>query len=278
MKKLFLLYIASFLTVGAVKAQTSNLLERHQEALSPSETRFNSHAEDMNVRRLRQLYSNPTFYEWVHTKDSTHQAGKYNSSLYTGYAMGEQKGDFLHYEGNASHDYRVGAFGEYSIRENGTIFGKVRYSRGVHENVGWSAMRSPELYLPYISTDSIGGDFKFEDYQIEGGYAFTLNEWKLGVYGSFHGEQAHRMTDPRALNNTTWLNLGAGVSRMFNGHLLMAQGTFGRNKQHMSLRYWRPGEQDRFFVCMDSACTTCVRVRSLSDMNVCIISWKVVHD
>ena len=249
MKRLFLYYLVSLMAVGAVQAQTSMLLERHQEVLSPSEARFNSHAEDMNVRRLRQLYSNPTFYEWVHTKDSTHQAGKYSSSLYTGYAIGDQEGDFLHYEGNGSYDYRIGAFGEYSIRDNGTIFGKVRYARGKHKNVGWSAMRFPELYLPYISTDSIGGDFQFEDYEIEGGYAFTLNEWKLGVYGSFHGEQAHRMSDPRALNNTTWLNIGAGISRMFNGHLLMAQGTFGRNKQHMSLRYWRPGEQDRFFVC-----------------------------
>ena len=266
MKRLSICCLVSLMTLGSMQAQTSNLLDRHQETLSPSETRFGSHAEDMNVRRLRQLYSNPAFYEWVHSKDATCQKGsnqaggsnfskyatskdgKYSSALYTGYAMGEQDGDFLHYEGNASHDYRVGAFGEYSIRDNGTIFGKVRYSRGVHEGIGWSAMRSPELYLPYISTDSIGGDFKYEDYQIEGGYAFTLNEWKIGVYGSFHGEQAHRMTDPRALNNTTWLNIGAGISRMYNGHLLMAQGTFGRNKQNMSLRYWRPGEQDRFFV------------------------------
>ena len=249
MKRLFLYFLVSCMAGGALHAQTSFLLERHQEALSPSETRFNSHAEDMNVRRLRQLFSNPTFYEWIHTGDSLLQQSKYSCSLYTGYAVGDMDGDFLPYEGNEFNDYRVGAFGEYSIRDNGTIFGKVRYARGEHKNVGWSAMRSPELYLPYISTDSIGGNFEFEDYQIEGGYAFTLNDWKLGVYGSFHGEQAHRMSDPRALNNTTWLNLGVGVSRMFNGHLLMAQGTFGRNKQHMQLNYWRPGQQDRFFVC-----------------------------
>ena len=248
MKRLFLYYLVSLLTIGAMQAQTSYLLDRHQEALSPSETRFNSYAEDMSVRQLRQLYSNPTFYEWVHTTDSTHRMGKYHSSVYTGGAHGELDGDFLHYEGNAFNDYRLGAFGEYSVGKNGTIFGKVRYARGEHKNIGWSAMRYPELYLPYISTDSIGGDFKYEDYQIEGGYAFTLNEWKIGVNGTFHGEQAHRMSDPRALNNTTWLTIGAGVSRMFNGHLLMAQGSFGRNKQHMQLRYWRPGEQDRFFI------------------------------
>ena len=248
MKRLFLYYLISLMTVGASFAQTSQLIERHQEALSPSESRFNSHAEDMDVRRLRQLYANPTFYEWASLTDSTTREGKYHSAVYTQGALGELDGDFLHYEGNAFNDFRVGALGEYTLRKYGTLFGKVRYSRGEHKHVGWSAMRYPELYLPYISTDSIGGNYKYEDYQVEGGYAFTLNEWKIGVNGTFHGEQAHRMSDPRALNNTTWLTIGAGISRMFNGHLLMAQGTFGRNKQHMSLRYWRPGQQDRFFV------------------------------
>ena len=249
MKQLFIYYIFSVVALVTVNAQSSQLVERHQEALSPSETRFNSHAEDMSVKYLRQLYLNPSFYEWVHTDDSTSQSGRYHSSVYTGFAHGRLDGDYLHYEGNAFNDYKVGAFGEYSIRNNGTIFGKVRYSRGEHKNIGWSAMRYPELYLPYISTDSLGGDFKFEDYQIEGGYAFSLDEWKMGVNGAFHGEQAHRMTDPRALNNTTWLNIGLGISREFNGHLLMDQGSFGRNKKHMKLKYWRPGQQDRFFVC-----------------------------
>ena len=71
----------------------------------------------------------------------------------------------------------------------------------------------------------------------------------LGVKGTFYGEQAYRLTDPRALNNTTWLRFNVGVARSIGNHLLMLDAGYGRNKQHMQLRYWRPGQQDRFFVC-----------------------------
>ena len=249
MRRFSLIYVFSLMTACTLQAQTTHLMERQRTALSPSEQRFKANFDDMDVRCLNQLYSNPVYYEWVHTSDSLFSKSRYRNAVYTGYANGEQKGDFLPYEGNGSFDYRVGALGEYSLRYGGVLFGSAQYSRGKHENIGWSAMRYPELYTPYISTDSIGGDFLYEDYLIQGGYAFTLGQWKLGVNGLFHGEQAHRKTDPRALNNTTWLSIGAGVSRMLSGHLLIAQGKFGRNKQHLNMSYWRPGEQDRFFVC-----------------------------
>ena len=248
MRRLLMYYILGLVALGSVHAQTTNLFERHREILSPSEKRFNRYAVDMDVRQIGQLYANPVYPELVHNQDSLFRKERYRSVITTGYSTGEVKGDFLPYEGNGFSDYRVQAAGEYSIRSSGTLFGSAQYARGKHENIGWSAMRYPELYLPYISTDSIGGDYEYEDYRVDGGYAFSFDDWTFGVTGSFHGEEAYRKTDPRALNNTTWLNVGAGISRCMNGHLLMAQGSFGRNKQHMDLHYWRPGEQDRFFV------------------------------
>lgn len=242
-------YIFSLLAIGTLQAQTSLLTERLRGSLSPSETRYNSLSTNMDVRQVKQLYANPAFYELAQAGDSLSHAGKYRSLVSTTYSNGQLKGDFLPYEGSAFEDFQLTGAGEYSLRSAGTLFGSVQYARGKHEGIGWSAMRYPELYLPYISTDSIGGDFQFEDYRVEGGYAFSLAGWTFGVQGAFHGEQAYRKSDPRALNNTTWLNLGIGAARSFKGHLFMLQGGFGRNKQHMSLRYWRPGQQDRFFVC-----------------------------
>ena len=249
MRRLFLYTICGLIATSGLKAQTTLLSERQKSDLSPSETRFEHHATDMDVRKLKQLYSNPAFYDLIQQEKEIVKVPKYRSSVYTGYANGEAKGDFLHYQGNGFEDFRLGASGEYSIRKIGTLYGSIQYSRGKHKNIGWSAMRYPELYLPYISTDSIGGDYNFEDYRVEGGFSFNINDWTLGIRGIFHGEQAHRITDPRALNNTTWLNVGVGVARTFNGHLLMVEGDFGRNKQNMDVRYWRPGEQDRFFIC-----------------------------
>lgn len=236
-----------FVAVG-LQAQTSLLTDRLQRELSPSERRYNSYSMDMDVRKSRQMYANPAFYGLVQA-DSSFQTGRFNSMISTSYSNGSVEGDFLPYEGNGFNDFRLMGAGQYSIRSAGTLFGMVQYARGEHKNIGWNATRYPELYLPYLSTDSIGGDFHFEDYHVEGGYAFNIADWHFGVNGSFHGEQAHRKTDPRALNNTTWLNIGMGIARQFGGHLFMLNGYFGRNKQHMSLRFWRPGEQQRFFVC-----------------------------
>lgn len=246
MKQLLFHIISLLLFVGA-KAQTNTMTDRLQESLSPSESRYNDILFDMDVKWQRQLYDNPAFYELKH-ENSRFENGRYRSAISAGYASGKLKGDFLPYEGNAFDDFRISGSGEYSIKSAGTIFGSARYARGTHENIGWSATRNAELYRPYLSSDSTGGDFHYEDYEVKGGYSFQLDTWFFGVSGSFHGEQAHRKTDPRALNNTTWLNLGVGAARLFNEHLLMVQAGFARNKQHLSLRYWRPGQQDCFFV------------------------------
>lgn len=240
--------LAGWLTTIHLQAQTSLLGDRLRDTFSPSEKRYDTQSMDMETRKLRQTYANPAFYD-IARSDSSFQTGRYRSMISASYSNGCVEGDFLPYEGNAFTDFRLTGFGQYSIPSAGTLFGKVQYARGRHKNIGWNAMRHPELYLPYIATDSIGGDFHFEDYHVEGGYAFSLGNWHLGATGFFRGEQAYRKTDPRALNNTTWLNVGIGAARSFGGHLLMLNGSFGRNKQHMSLRFWRPGEQQRFFIC-----------------------------
>lgn len=247
MKYLFLL-AGCLLTIFRADGQTASLTDRLQTSLSPSESRYNTVSSDMETKWQQLLYRNPAFYELKHTHSNLLNTGKYRSVIATGYAAGDLDGDFLPYEGNAYEDFRIMGSGEYSISSAGTIFGTAQYARGTHRNIGWNATRYAELYQPYISTDSVGGDFHFEDYRIEGGYSFQLKKLFLGVYASFHGEQAHRKSDPRALNNTTWLSLGIGAGRFFNRHLVMVQAGFERNKQHITMRYWRPGQQDRFFI------------------------------
>lgn len=232
------------LSIGEASAQ--QLLDRVNSPLSPSEERFAATNADIRLSSSKTLYENPAFTEWLNRSDTTQKS---LSIVYSGLSSADSKGDFLPYEGNGSTDYRIGAYGEYATHRIGTLSGRIQYSQGKHRNIGWNAMRLPELYLPYISTDSIGGDYKFDSYHAEGNYSFTLNRWTFGARASFYGEQAYRLTDPRALNNTTWLRFNAGAARQAGSHLLMAEAGYGRNKQHTQLRYWRPGQQDRFFVC-----------------------------
>ncbi len=234
--------------IGAAQERAAHLTERYRTPLSPAEVRYDRLSIDADIRRMHLCYANPAYRHLQPVTDSTAFAPR--SVVTLGGANGRMDGDFLPYEGHAFSDIGLTGGGEYTPRSGGgTLFGSVRYARGRHEGIGWSAMRDPERYLPYISTDSTGGDFRFEHYAIEGGYAFPLAGWSLGLRGVFSGEQAHRQTDPRALTNTTELRADIGLARRFGaGHLLMLQGSIGRYKQHVSLRYWRPAQQDRFFV------------------------------
>ena len=259
MRKILLSIISLFSLATVVLAQQmtsgygniNEALKAHSSAkftLSPAEQRAYGVMSDVGLQSRVTLNSNPVFMQITNVKPDS-AAQQLSAVGYIGIAGADTEGDFLPYEGNGSTDYRVGAFGEYATKHSGTLAGHIQYARGKHRNIGWSAMRLPELYLPYISTDSCGGDFKFDSYYAEGSYAFDLNGWTLGAKASFYGEQSYRLTDPRALNNTTWLRFNAGVGKYIGRHLLMFDAGYGRNKQHMQLRYWRPGQQDRFFVC-----------------------------
>lgn len=248
MKKYIFLFLFAVVPCF-VHAQTETFINRIQEPLSPSEQRYNLITTDIKSTVQKGLYDNPAFYEMLHQNASLLKGERRKkAAVLSGYANGELNGDFLPTEGNKFEDFRVLGTGEYSLDSVGTLFGTVQYSRGKHENIGWNTVRYPDLYLPYITTDSIGGNFNYESYMVKGGYAFKLNKIFLGINGHFKGEQAHRKTDPRAVNNTTWLNVNVGAGYIFNKHVLLLNAGYERNKQHVSLRYWRPGQQDRFWV------------------------------
>ncbi|MBR6191150.1 MAG: hypothetical protein IKQ68_03180 [Prevotella sp.] len=215
-------------------------------SLSPAEERFAFFTATADRSSSRALTDNPA---WLATKQFVGDTTALQGLVYACMAGSDADGDFMHYEGTGATDWRIGASGTYVTPHSGTLSGSIQYVRGKHRNIGWSAMRMPELYLPYISTDSCGGDFKFDSYYAEGAYSFSINTWTLGVRMSFYGEQSWRLTDPRALNNTTWLRFTAGATKQLGQHLVMLSAGYGRNKQHEQLRYWRPGQQDRFFVC-----------------------------
>lgn len=248
MKYVYILFL--FVIVPQfTQAQTETFINRIQEPLSPSEQRYNLITSDIKAIVQKELYANPAFYEMLHQNTSIWKGSRRKkSAIMTAYANGELDGDFLPAEGNKFEDFRLLGSGEYSLDSAGTLFGAVQYSRGKHENIGWNTVRHPDLYLPYVTTDSIGGDFNFEGYMINGGYSFKLKNVFLGINGYFRGEQAHRKSDPRALNTTTWLNINAGIGYIINKHVLMLNAGYERNKQHVTLRYWRPGQQDRFWV------------------------------
>lgn len=231
-----------FFVVCLSTAQISRQLNTSDEALSPSEQRFQNLLTDSETKKLEYNLLNPAAIGLSSIDSLT------TSYVNAGYAFGEMDGDFLIYEGNCFRDYQISGFGKKQLPKVGTLYGQARYAQGKHENIVWNSVRHPELYLPYIATDSIGGDFDYKEYALRGGVAFDAGEWHLGVEVSFRGEQAYRETDPRSLNTTSWVSGKIGAGRYIGAHHIMIGVGAERNKQHTTMRFWRAAEQQRFYV------------------------------
>lgn len=158
-------------------------------------------------------------------------------------------GDYLPYEGNAFADTEVNAEAIHGTSQHGTIYGSVSFAIGSHLGYGWNAIRHAELYIPYLIADSTGGDYRYENYMVTGGYSGQLNKLYYGLGGSIRGEIAYRQTDPRCANTSSWLTLDASIAIPFDSTSLLAfRASYIRTKQYLHLWNWRPNQQDRFFI------------------------------
>lgn len=212
---------------------------------SPSESRYREQFFSPDYRRRHILEQSVCYFAVQRQQELDSSA----AMVSTFYSAGETNGDFLPYEGSGSYDVGIKGLGRKDYGKYGILHGKTYYATGKHREISWNAMRFPELYLPYIITDSTGGDSRFETYFAEGGYTNMVGRVLLGADFSFRGEQAYRLTDPRLLNNTTFLTFKAGVGYLFEtGGSVSFDAYYTRNKQYEHNRYWRPGEQQRFFV------------------------------
>ncbi len=244
------LYILSFLSLClcAVHSHAQELMMLYRDQridLTQSTKRYSEIGFDTENRMLRSYLTNPA-YERIVALDSTILKKSY---VGVNASRGDLSGDYLLSEGNVSQNYSIDGFGSMSLRGEGTLYGHIQFSQGVDRSISWNAIRYSELYSPYVTTDSLGGDVNYDFYSIVGGYAFNKGCWNYGVEMSFDGEQAHRMTDPRLKNITSWVTAKVGVGYQGSRSTTLLSASYQRNKQHQTMRYWRPGQQERIFVC-----------------------------
>ena len=230
-------------------ASAQSLLKYKDEghSLSPSETRYNQFHFYSENRMLRTLFAHPVM-EHVVAQDSLYESALRSSYVGVNYAAADLPHDFHIFEGNAFQNYSVNASGVVSPKGVGTLYGSIEYARGEDQGIGWSAIRHYDIFTPFLSTDSIGGDSKWDMYTLRGGYAFSLNRFNLGAEFSYKGEQAYRLTDPRLINTTSWVDFTTSASYRFDRSIVMLSVGYERTKQYQTERYWMPGLQDRFFL------------------------------
>ena len=215
-------------------------------SLSPSENRANNYDFYSENRIFRDLFLNPVMEHVLNTDSILPKVSRRN---YVGanYSQAALPHDFLCLEGNDFYNYSINAFGNINPNGFGTLYGSIEYARGMDKEIGWNAIRHYDTFAPYLTTDSMGGDSQWDMYHLSGGYGFDLGQWNVGVEFSYKGEQAYRLTDPRLINTTSWVNLDFGASYRFTNSLLMFAAGYERTKQYQTVRFWTPGMQDRFF-------------------------------
>ncbi|MFI3322030.1 MAG: hypothetical protein R3Y50_05845 [Rikenellaceae bacterium] len=225
-------------------AQDKLLYRNESISLTPSAERYNEFTFNTESKMLSNYLSNPAF-ERVLALDSTVVVKSY---LAVNGAGAKLNGDYLLSEGNNFKNYSIDGFGVVKLKRYGTLYGHAQFSQGEDKSISWNAIRYSDIYSPYIATDSLGGDTSYDFYALKGGYAFNRDKWYYGVEMSFNGEQAHRMTDPRLLNITSWVNAKLGVGYHTDQSTTLFSASYERNKQYQTMSYWRPGQQERIFI------------------------------
>lgn len=240
MKKtiLYLLLLTCFTKAGAqdineIEKITNAHSDDHASAIMPS-------AESLNYSIM---LLNPDYRNILRSRKDTAPINIIKSSL----AHDKKHGDFLHYLGNEYQNLQIGGSGNFSPKDLGTLHIHASYNRSHRNNISWCIVTEPEKYWPYVSTDSIGGNFKYESYQFDSDYGIQLGKINIGAAFNFSGIQSYRETDPRVLTNLTKVGAKLSASSINNGHYYSLAMGLGRDKQYQTMSYWRPGQQDRFF-------------------------------
>lgn len=99
------------------------------------------------------------------------------------------------------------------LDEKSAVWGTASYNQGKRKEVRWNESADYTLIFPYVVADSVGGDIKYENYEIQGGYVQQLGKYAIGISGFYKAKLEYRNVDPRPKNLATQVGGTLGLSR-----------------------------------------------------------------
>ena len=150
--------------------------------------------------------------------------------------------------GTGGHDFRVEAQSLQHLGRNSLVWGNASYENGRKYDVVWNETSDFQELYPYMMGDSRGGNLKYEQYILNGGYSAAYNRWHYGVEMGYRALSEYRDRDPRPDNTVAdlYARLGAGYS-VANGYAIALTLDAGKYKQTNELAYYNElGAQKEF--------------------------------
>lgn len=203
------------------------------------QTYLNEDSQSITYHGFKALADNPAFNHY--TKEFVDEVGTWsefigNGTVSVGHRFNQvPKGDYQFDWGDRQRFSEVEAKGFFTQASKGTLFGTMAYGQENRENSTLNYAINPEIYYPYLVSDTLGnGDKRYEHYQIQGGYSFAKDDTYLGIGISYKGVASSRITEPRLSIYDSWFKVDVGLLQRTKQGLISLQVYPEFNRQMIS--------------------------------------------
>ena len=152
--------------------------------------------------------------------------------------------------GNGGRYFKVEASSFQHLGKGKVVWGNASYKNGRKYDVRWNETSDFLLLYPYVMADGRGGDLKYEEYKLDGGYSAQHQKILYGVDLGYRALSEYRDRDPRP-NNTVadlYARLGIGY-KISTGYSIALTFDAGKYKQTNELAYYNElGAQKEYHI------------------------------
>ena len=201
-------------------------------------------AQEKNDSTLVKVHENQLIFNQLLDKTTLNPAQQYlrkNFSI-TELAVGlqqQKKQAFLQQKGKGTEKFKINTNSYYKIDSSNVVWGSASYTSGKRKSVLWNESSDYDIIFPYVSADSIGGDLKYETYQISGGYNRKINTYQLGIEAHYRALNDYRNIDPRPKNVVSDFKIHLGLSKEIANYSIGLDGFYQQYSQSNSIKFYK---------------------------------------
>ena len=141
--------------------------------------------------------------------------------------------------GTGGRFFKVNASSFQHLGKNNAVWGNASYQSGRKYDVVWNETSDFLLIYPYAMADGRGGDLKYEEYKLNGGYSTRKGKFYYGAELGYRALSEYRDHDPRPNNTVADLQARIGFGYgVLKDYVLAVAADAGKYKQTNELAFY----------------------------------------